>query len=268
METEHYYTKNEETGKLNVFTTKPYYDALPVEQKKIFKQFCLWSKSQNCWVSKGKAENCYHLKDQLKGLGFIEKGSVGERISFEEQVRRQQEKAEERVERAEGRAQNAEQRSDQLFDKAKEMASVIPFGQPILVGHHSEKRDRNYRDRIHNTFGKAFKEQEKADYYSRKAETARDTAEGKKFKNPAYLNKRLKECDKNIRLLERRLKGKLYSYSPEQPISEKSREFYTERLKEEQDKKQYYVNCMKAINPDFFENTDSAKKKGKSQGLG
>ena len=27
--------------------------------------------------------------------------------------------------------------------------SVIPFGQPILVGHHSETRDRNYRKRIH-----------------------------------------------------------------------------------------------------------------------
>ena len=25
--------------------------------------------------------------------------------------------------------------------------SVIPFGQPILIGHHSEKRDRNYRRR-------------------------------------------------------------------------------------------------------------------------
>ena len=35
------------------------------------------------------------------------------------------------------------------------MASVIPFGQPILVGHHSERRDRSYRDRIRSTEDRA-----------------------------------------------------------------------------------------------------------------
>jgi Domain of unknown function (DUF3560) len=30
------------------------------------------------------------------------------------------------------------------------MASVIPFGQPILVGHYSEKSDRRHRSRIHS----------------------------------------------------------------------------------------------------------------------
>ena len=49
------------------------------------------------------------------------------------------------------------------------MADVIPFGQPILVGHHSEGRDRRYRERIHNTFGKAFATMDKADHYERKA---------------------------------------------------------------------------------------------------
>jgi hypothetical protein len=266
METEHYYIKNEETGKLNIFTTKPFYDTLLSEQKKVFKQFCLWSKSQNCWVSKGKAENCYHLKNQLQHLGFVDMGSSGQPISFEEHVQRQQEKAEGRAARAEARAGNAAAKSDQLFDRAKKMASVIPFGQPILVGHHSEKGDRNCRDKIHNTFGKAFEEQDKADYYSGKAQTARETAEGKKFQNPVYLSNRLKECDKNIRLLERRLKGKLYTYSPEQPISEKSSAYYTSRLKEEQDKKAFLVKCMKAINPEFSEHIKSPEKKGKSQG--
>jgi hypothetical protein len=267
MDFQNYYVKNLESGKLNVFTTKAYYDQLSNDQKKAIKNFCLWSKKMDCWVSKGKAENCGYLKSKLTELQFEDRGTIGERLSFEEQVSRQQTKAVGRVERSEVRAEKAEKKSDQLFDKAKEMASIIPFGQPILVGHHSEKRDRNYRDRIHNTFGKAFEEQEKAEYYSGKAETARYTADGKKFKNPVYLNNRLKECDKNIRLLERRLKGKFYTYSPEQQISDKSREFYTSRLKEEQDKKAFYVKCMKAINPDFLEDNVSSKRKGKSQGL-
>jgi hypothetical protein len=52
------------------------------------------------------------------------------------------------------------------------MAGAIPFGQPILVGHHSEKRDRNYRERIHNKFGKAFELNDKAKYWENRAGAA------------------------------------------------------------------------------------------------
>lgn len=53
--------------------------------------------------------------------------------------------------------------------RAKQMADAIPFGQPILVGHHSEGKDRRYRAKIHNTFGKSFEAHEKAQHYARKA---------------------------------------------------------------------------------------------------
>jgi hypothetical protein len=52
------------------------------------------------------------------------------------------------------------------------MASAIPFGQPILVGHHSEQRDRNYRAKIHNKFGKAFELDDKAKHYESRAASA------------------------------------------------------------------------------------------------
>ena len=80
-------------------------------------------------------------------------------------------KLEARRERYEDRAASASQASDATYQKARDMASVIPFGQPILVGHHSERRDRNYRDKIHTTFGKSFALQDKANHYARKAET-------------------------------------------------------------------------------------------------
>ncbi|SEK23185.1 DUF3560 domain-containing protein [Parapedobacter koreensis] len=76
-----------------------------------------------------------------------------------------------RIENAKNRAKKNEQEAESLYKSATEMASVIPFGQPILVGHHSEKRDRNFRDKIHNTFGKSFEKQDKAKYYEEKAET-------------------------------------------------------------------------------------------------
>lgn len=74
-----------------------------------------------------------------------------------------------RRERLEARADKARNESDQTYQQARDMAGAIPFGQPILVGHHSENRDRNYRSKIHDKFGKSFKLQEKAEYLERRA---------------------------------------------------------------------------------------------------
>ncbi|MCF3643220.1 DUF3560 domain-containing protein [Rhizobium sp. TRM95111] len=78
-------------------------------------------------------------------------------------------KLEARRTRMEARAKQASSEAQATYHKAHKMAEAIPFGQPILVGHHSEKRDRNYRDRIHNTFGKAFDLHNKAKHYAGKA---------------------------------------------------------------------------------------------------
>lgn len=78
-------------------------------------------------------------------------------------------KQEARRERYEKKAEQLRTQAERLHEYAYQMADVIPFGQPILVGHHSEGRDRRYRERIHNTFGKAFATSDKADYYAQKA---------------------------------------------------------------------------------------------------
>jgi len=54
------------------------------------------------------------------------------------------------------------------FEASRKMADVIPFGQPILVGHHSEKADRNYRKRIENKMQKSIETSKKAEYYDQK----------------------------------------------------------------------------------------------------
>ena len=53
-----------------------------------------------------------------------------------------------RAERLRSWAESREAKATAAFDSAREMADQIPFGQPILAGHHSEGRDRRYRDRI------------------------------------------------------------------------------------------------------------------------
>jgi hypothetical protein len=82
------------------------------------------------------------------------------------------EKRENRIERYQELAEKHETNSDNLSERARKMADCIPFGQPILVGHHSEGRDRRFRDKIHNTFGKSIEEQNTADYYKQKAASA------------------------------------------------------------------------------------------------
>lgn len=68
------------------------------------------------------------------------------------------------------RAEQAEQRSQSHYEKQSKIASVIPMGQPILIGHHSEKRHRNDLKRIDNEMRRSIQESEKADYYRNKVD--------------------------------------------------------------------------------------------------
>jgi DNA repair exonuclease SbcCD ATPase subunit len=79
------------------------------------------------------------------------------------------ERLERKVERRREWADKAETRSTELSKQSHDMMSVIPMGQPILVGHHSEKRDRNYRDRAWNKMGKAVEQGNLATHHTEKA---------------------------------------------------------------------------------------------------
>jgi len=85
----------------------------------------------------------------------------------------------ERVERAEARAEryaehadNAANRSESRYRAGHQMLDAIPMGQPILVGHHSEQRDRAYRGRAVNHLETSFREADKATYWSGRAQAA------------------------------------------------------------------------------------------------
>jgi len=82
-----------------------------------------------------------------------------------------EEKKAAKLERLQELAQKNESLSNNLFNQADKMASVIPMGQPILIGHHSEQRDRNYRAKIDNKMHQAVEADKKADYYKERAES-------------------------------------------------------------------------------------------------
>lgn len=84
-------------------------------------------------------------------------------------MNRYEERQEARRQRLLDRADKARNAGQSAHKRARGMASAIPFGQPILVGHHSEGRDRRFRDKIHNTFGKAFELDKQADTLEQRA---------------------------------------------------------------------------------------------------
>lgn len=74
-----------------------------------------------------------------------------------------------RAERLRDWADKREAKADTLHEQARAKADMIPFGQPILVGHYSEGRDRRYRDSIARGFDKSYEHQKKADEMRAKA---------------------------------------------------------------------------------------------------
>lgn len=77
-----------------------------------------------------------------------------------------------RIDRLNGIADKRAAESAATWDRAHEMAQVIPFGQPILIGHHSEKRDRAYRERIWQKMSSGAKLYGESQEYRRRADSA------------------------------------------------------------------------------------------------
>jgi DNA repair exonuclease SbcCD ATPase subunit len=71
-------------------------------------------------------------------------------------------------------AERAEQEANANTTQARQMANIIPFGQPILVGHYSEGRDRRYRERIENKYRKGYELAQKAASLRSRAEAVQN----------------------------------------------------------------------------------------------
>lgn len=65
-------------------------------------------------------------------------------------------------------ADKARDQSNAVHEQSNRLADAIPFGQPILVGHHSEKRHRRDIERIQNGMMKSIELSKKAKYYENK----------------------------------------------------------------------------------------------------
>ena len=117
------------------------------------------------------------------------------------------------VDRAEERAERFEDYSEsRLADATQARATVksitdhIPFGQPILVGHHSERRARKDVERIEGNMRRAVKMWDTAQYWQSRAEGALRHAKYKERPDVRY--RRIKGLEADVRRV-------IASYTPQ-----------------------------------------------------
>lgn len=81
-----------------------------------------------------------------------------------------QEWAKQKAERLERAAINADKKSDSYYRASNEGADFLSLGEPIKVGHHSEKRHRALIERNSNRMSKSVEYSKKSETYESRAE--------------------------------------------------------------------------------------------------
>jgi hypothetical protein len=112
------------------------------------------------------------------------------------------------ADRAEQRAERFEEYSgkrladaNRAADAVAAIADNIPLGQPILIGHHSEKHARRDAAKIENGMRKAVKMWETSEYWTRRAAGALRHAEYKE--RPEVRARRIKTIEAELRKMQR-----------------------------------------------------------------
>jgi len=167
-----------EEGTTITGNTRPWVDAI----KGLgigFKWFApkrLWYRQQ----SRGKAAPTVSLERvawALRGHGATVRVDQPEAIDEAEAHEFRAQLLSDRAERLEERSEKRELAAGAKHAAARGIADMIPFGQPILVGHHSEKRARRDADRIFNLAGQGVALHREAEHLADRARSAENRAE-------------------------------------------------------------------------------------------
>lgn len=111
------------------------------------------------------------------------------------------ERAEERAERFEELSDKREQDAQRTYDHVTKIADAIPLGQPILVGHHSERMARKHAEKIKDGMSKAVSMWETSKYWEDRAKGAIRHAKHKEL--PAVRARRIKGIEADRRKSEK-----------------------------------------------------------------
>lgn len=113
------------------------------------------------------------------------------------------ERIEGRQEALENKAERRDKESDAHLARAHMIGQSIPFGQPILVGHHSEGRHRKDIERIDTSMRKGMEAYRESKETQRRADASRAN-EAARMTAPVTL-RRIERLGAELRILQRRI---------------------------------------------------------------
>ena len=117
------------------------------------------------------------------------------------------ERLEHKLERRREWAEKAEQRSNAEAQAAQRITECIPFGQPILVGHHSEATHRRLIERSAGHINKSVSAYKMYEYHESKAEGLERQLENTIFSDDPDAIERLQEKLAALEKLQEQMKG-------------------------------------------------------------
>ena len=262
------YINNLETKHIELHFDKEEYQQLTAEQKKELKSGYLFSRYITAWVSRS-TKNHYNAIRIAEKLGFTEEEKQGEKLSFEEELKIKTEKAERRADKYEYKSEKAGKEAEDLQSSFNSHHGDISFFTQPNINSSSGRAFTRKRERIFNNYKQGFEEYRKSEYFKEKAQNAKDTANMEQFKDPVYLNNRIKECNSIIRKLEKNIvcyedviykkennqNDKLYDFYQNKSITE-IEEYLNETLEKMEyqiDKLAYLTNAMEKLNEQLKE---------------
>lgn len=127
-----------------------------------------------------------------------------------------QEYAKRRAEKIEARARKKQSQSEAYFNASSEGKEFLSLGEPIKVGHHSEKRHRALIQRNWDRMGKSVQLSKEAEELESKAEYWKNKAEGINLSMPEsleYFEYKLEEARAKHKILKDNPEKRAHSYS-------------------------------------------------------
>ena len=155
----------------------------------------------------------YNYQHKLKAVGL----DVSIEITEEDTQAEIKKHLENKAERLEEKAERYEEASNHYYQKRKAIGDRIPFGQPILVGHHSQGRMERDAKAIHRNM-------EKCVHFSDKAQAARNRLKSVKAKLAPSIQEKLNQDDRQK--LDKFIKGCKKTYTLIRSVRTSKSEFF------------------------------------------
>lgn len=145
-------------------------------------------------------------RDQLADAGLeVSLGIDYTQRPTEEVERDREERAQARAERLGRRAVADADAAAAAEERGRRISAGIPLGQPLLIGHHSERRHRRDIGRIHQSIRQSIEAEQRSAENARRAELA--ATESDRRRNPLQVARRITDLEREQRRIRRSIEG-------------------------------------------------------------